>query len=215
MEGFRSWIRMACHAVKRDPLPPSVQSTKRAGRWKPGNGHFSASQSQEWNGYGHIVKCIAAGTVAAAIAASVADAAENGNTQYAPGSPQFFAGQIPPYPGLYFLSQTSYFGSKRSNDRDGNALPIDFETRAIAETMRFLYVSDVEVGEPRSGTVGRAARGSGFDCALCVRQRRRARRRGGRCRSRLAPGPLQHLHLRDRCCYATANTMKTTSQTSV
>lgn len=97
-------------------------------------------------GMGHIVKCIAAGTVAAAIAASVADAAENGNTQYAPGSPQFFAGQIPPYPGLYFLSQTSYFGSKRSNDGDGNALPIDFETRAIAETMRFLYVSDVEVG---------------------------------------------------------------------
>ena len=89
-------------------------------------------------------KCLALGAVVASAAVSVAKAAEDGNTQYAPGSAQFFAGQVPPYPGLYFLSQTSYYTADRLNDGHGDALPIDFDTRAIAETLRFLYVSDLE-----------------------------------------------------------------------
>lgn len=72
-------------------------------------------------------------------------AAENGNTQYSPGSPQFFAAGIPPFPGLYFLSQTSYYTSDRLNDGNGDRIPIDFKVKALAETMRFLYVSDINI----------------------------------------------------------------------
>jgi hypothetical protein len=96
-------------------------------------------------GVANSLKCLALGTFVASVAVSVAGAAENGNTQYAPGSAQFFAGQIPPYPGLYFLSQTSYFSADQTNDGNGDAQPIDFDVTAIAETMRFLYVSDLEV----------------------------------------------------------------------
>lgn len=91
------------------------------------------------------LKCLAVSTLILGAAVDVAGAAENGNTQYAPGSAQFFAGQIPPYPGLYFLSQTSYFKASQTNDGNGDALPVDFDARAVAETMRFLYVSDLEV----------------------------------------------------------------------
>lgn len=75
-----------------------------------------------------------------------AQAAENGNTQYSPGAAQFFAAGIPPYPGLYFLSQTNYFSADRTNDSNGNRVPVDFNVKAWAETMRFLYVSDIEIG---------------------------------------------------------------------
>lgn len=72
-------------------------------------------------------------------------AAENGNTQYSPGSAQFFAAGIPPFPGFYFLSQTSYYTSDRLNDGNGDRIPIDFKVKALAETMRFLYISDINV----------------------------------------------------------------------
>lgn len=77
---------------------------------------------------------------------SAGHAAENGNTQYSPGSSQFFAGAIPPFEGLYVLSQTSYYSSTRSNDGNGHALPIDFKIKAAVETLRFVYVSDVHIG---------------------------------------------------------------------
>jgi len=83
---------------------------------------------------------ISAGAVAA-------HAAENGNTQYAPGASQFFAGSIPPYEGFYFLLQTSYFSSDRTNDSHGHEIPIDFHVDAAVETIRFLYVSDVRIGD--------------------------------------------------------------------
>lgn len=78
---------------------------------------------------------------------SSAIAAENGNTQYAPGSAQFYAGSIPPFEGLYFLSQTSYYWANRTNDGDGHEIPIDLKARALVETMRFLYVSDIHIGD--------------------------------------------------------------------
>lgn len=87
--------------------------------------------------------------LAAALSATTlcqAQAAENGNTQYSPGSPQFYAASMPPYPGLYFLSQTNYFTADRTNDSNGDKVPIDFEVKALAETLRFLYVSDTRIG---------------------------------------------------------------------
>ncbi|SIQ33899.1 Uncharacterized conserved protein [Rhizobium sp. RU35A] len=93
------------------------------------------------------LKCLLLGTGLAGMWLCGAQAAENGNTQYSPGAPQFFAGGIPPFPGLYFLSQTSYFTADRTNDSDGDRIPIDFKVRAAAETLRFLYVSDVKVGD--------------------------------------------------------------------
>ncbi|WP_237152229.1 SphA family protein [Oryzibacter oryziterrae] len=75
-----------------------------------------------------------------------ATAAENGNTQYAPGASQFFAGAVPPYEGLYFLSQSSYYTSSRLNDGNGREIPIDFNVNVGAETLRFLYVSPIKIG---------------------------------------------------------------------
>ncbi|MBT9371317.1 transporter [Rhizobium sp. CSW-27] len=92
------------------------------------------------------LKCLLLGTALMTVGIGGAQAAEGGNTQYSPGSAQFFAGGIPPFPGLYFLSQTSYFTSDRTNDSNGDRIPIDFKVKAFAETMRFLYVSDLEVG---------------------------------------------------------------------
>lgn len=90
---------------------------------------------------------IATAAAACLIAAGQGHAAENGNTQYAPGASQFYAGAIPPIEGLFFLSQTSYFSANRVNDGNGNEVPIDFKVRATSETLRFLYVSDVHVGD--------------------------------------------------------------------
>lgn len=74
-----------------------------------------------------------------------AQAAENGNTQYGPGASQFFAGAFPPFPGLYFLSQSNHYRSSRLNDGNGNELPIDFNVKTTVETLRFLYVSPLEL----------------------------------------------------------------------
>jgi hypothetical protein len=74
-----------------------------------------------------------------------AQAAESGNTQYGPGAAQFFAGAFPPYPGIYFLSQTNYYHSSRLNDGNGDKLPIDFDVKTTVETMRFLFISPVEI----------------------------------------------------------------------
>lgn len=92
------------------------------------------------------MKCLMLGTGLTLTGMGGALAAESGNTQYSPGSAQFFAGGVPPFPGLYFLSQTSYFTADRTNDSNGDRTPIDFKAKAFAETMRFLYVSDLEVG---------------------------------------------------------------------
>jgi hypothetical protein len=92
-------------------------------------------------------RTLVATAVVAASWTVAARAAENGNTQYAPGASQFYAGAIPPFPGLYLLSQTSYFSSDRLNDGKGKEIPIDFSVEALAETLRFLYVSDVRIGD--------------------------------------------------------------------
>ncbi|MVA54900.1 SphA family protein [Agrobacterium vitis] len=78
---------------------------------------------------------------------TVAKAAENSNTQYAPGASQFYAGAIPPFEGFYFLSQTSYFSANRVNDGKGREIPIDFKVKASVETLRFMYVSDIRIGD--------------------------------------------------------------------
>lgn len=88
--------------------------------------------------------CLAAAMSASALSAQ---AAENGNTQYSPGASQFFAGGMPPYTGFYLVMQTSYFSSDRTNDKNGDRIPIDFEVKAIAETFRFLYISDIEIAK--------------------------------------------------------------------
>lgn len=77
-------------------------------------------------------------------------AAENGTSQYSGGSSQFFAGGIPPFEGLYFLSQTNYYTASRTNDGNGDSIPIDFNVESVSEVLRFLYVSDIDIG---GGTV--------------------------------------------------------------
>jgi hypothetical protein len=87
-----------------------------------------------------------AATVSMIGSTMAARAEENGNTQYAPGAAQFFAGGIPPFPGLYFMSQTSHYSADRLNDGNGDEVPIDFNVKATAETLRLLYVSDLRLG---------------------------------------------------------------------
>ncbi|MCM2292683.1 transporter [Allorhizobium sp. BGMRC 0089] len=90
------------------------------------------------------LKCLMLGALLAGTALDGAFAAENGNTQYSPGAAQFFAGGIPPISGFYFLNQTSYYTADRMNDAHGNKEPIPFKVHAISDTMRFLYVSDLQ-----------------------------------------------------------------------
>ncbi|MDO5620954.1 MAG: transporter [Paracoccus sp. (in: a-proteobacteria)] len=78
-----------------------------------------------------------------------ADAAENGMIQYAPGSAQFYAGAIPPVPGLYILSQTSIANSDEMTGSDGNALPFRFSADVKVETIRLLGVTDHHIGGGR------------------------------------------------------------------
>lgn len=89
---------------------------------------------------------LAASFVLAALAAAPALAGENGNIQYAPGSSGFYAGAIPPMPGLYALSQTSYTSSDRLNDGNGDKLPVNFDLDVKVETIRLLGVTDWQVG---------------------------------------------------------------------
>lgn len=77
--------------------------------------------------------------------ATGAQAEENGTVQYPPGSSGFTSAAMPPIPGFYFLSQTTYSTADRLNDGQGKKLPIPFKLRATSETLRALYVSDVHL----------------------------------------------------------------------
>ncbi|CCE01427.1 transporter [Bradyrhizobium sp. STM 3809] len=67
-----------------------------------------------------------------------ARAAENGTTNYPAGSPGVFIGTMPPIPGLFAISQTSYTSANGLYDGQGNKLPINFKLSSVSETMRFL-----------------------------------------------------------------------------
>jgi hypothetical protein len=87
----------------------------------------------------------AAMTLLSGLGATPALATENGNSSYLPGSSQFYGAAIPPFPGLYFLSQSDYYTANRLNDGHGNKNGTQADISSLSETMRFLYVSDLHV----------------------------------------------------------------------
>ena len=91
--------------------------------------------------FASILACSTVGTV------GTVSAAENGNIQFAPGSTQFYAGGIPPYPGFYLLSQGTYRHAPDTTDGNGDSVPIDFDLKVYTETLRLLYVPGVKLGE--------------------------------------------------------------------
>lgn len=80
-----------------------------------------------------------------ALAATPAAATEGGVSQYQGGSSQFYGAGIPPFPGTYALSQANYYSANRSNDGNGNKLPIDFSLKTYSNTFRLLHVSDIKL----------------------------------------------------------------------
>lgn len=104
--------------------------------------HFRA------NAIFHGVRSLAFATALAgslALAATPAKATEGGVSQYQGGSAQFYGAGIPPFPGTYALSQANYYSANRSNDGDGNKLPIDFSLKTYSNTFRLLHVSDLKL----------------------------------------------------------------------
>lgn len=91
------------------------------------------------------IRRILYGALGLCLAAWSTWAAENGNTQYGLGASQFYGGLMAPEPGLYGLSQTSYYFADRLNDKNGNRIPVDFDVKAAVETLRFLGVTDVDI----------------------------------------------------------------------
>ena len=81
----------------------------------------------------------------ALVGATAAQAVENGTLQYPAGSSGFTSAALPPMPGFYFLSQTSFSSADRLNDAHGDKLPIPFKLGAAAQTLRGLYVSNQQV----------------------------------------------------------------------
>ncbi|WP_435171241.1 SphA family protein [Falsirhodobacter sp. 1013] len=86
----------------------------------------------------------AVAALTAALLPVAGKAAENGNTQYSPGSSGFYSGAIPPVQGLYALSQTSYYSADRLTDDNGDRLPVSFGADVKVETLRLLGVTGWE-----------------------------------------------------------------------
>lgn len=79
-----------------------------------------------------------------AVGAGPAQATEGGASQYQGGASQFYGAAIPPFPGTYMLSQVNIYGANRTNDGNGNKIPIDFSLKVYANTFRFMHVTDIK-----------------------------------------------------------------------
>jgi len=82
--------------------------------------------------------------LAADLAANPAAASENGVIQYPVGAEGWMAGAVPP-PGAYFINYTSYYTADRLNNGNGDKMVPAFQVDAVADALRFLYVSDVTI----------------------------------------------------------------------
>ena len=88
----------------------------------------------------HIVAALA--TCAMFPIAHSADAAENGVINYTTGSPGIFISALPPIPGLFAVSQTSYSYADGLYGPNGKKLAVPFEMSAYAEVVRILASYD-------------------------------------------------------------------------
>jgi hypothetical protein len=71
-------------------------------------------------------------------------ASEGGGNHYAGGNEDFMTGAAPP-PGFYFINYLSYYTADKLRDNNGNRLPFDFKLDAVADALRFVYSTKVNV----------------------------------------------------------------------
>jgi len=60
------------------------------------------------------------------------------------GTEDYFAGALPP-PGFHFIDYLAYYTADELRDADGKKVPLDFELDVLADVLRPIYVSDIEV----------------------------------------------------------------------
>ncbi len=60
------------------------------------------------------------------------------------GTEDYFAGALPP-PGFHFIDYLAYYTADELRDADGEKVPLDFELDVLADVLRPIYVSDIEV----------------------------------------------------------------------
>jgi hypothetical protein len=88
-------------------------------------------------------------TIALAVAlalgmAGVASAAEGGGSAYKDGAEGLMTGALPP-PGQYLLNYTLYYQADDLIDGSGDKVPVDFKLRVLADVVRFVNVTKVDV----------------------------------------------------------------------
>ena len=78
------------------------------------------------------------------LVAGTAHATENGGSAYPHGAEGWLTGFLPPK-GTYLLNYTNYVSADRLNDADGNPIPVNFKAEALANTLRFVHVTDKKI----------------------------------------------------------------------
>lgn len=80
---------------------------------------------------------------ASAMLPAISQAAEHGNSTYAPGSAQYFIADFPPQPGNYLQLLSFYSESKQLNDHKGDEIKgTDLDLSVFAQTLRLITVWD-------------------------------------------------------------------------
>ncbi len=85
-----------------------------------------------------------AGLAVSLLATTPVGATEGGGGHYPNGAEDFMAGALPP-PGTYFINYLNYYTADRFNDEDGNKLFDKFDLNVLANTLRFVHVTDVQL----------------------------------------------------------------------
>ena len=88
---------------------------------------------------------VAAVLIAGFIGASgTASATEGGGGAYPNGAEDFMAGALPP-PGTYFKNYLTYYRATTLKDNNGNDLVGDFKLSVLADVLRLVHVTNVQV----------------------------------------------------------------------
>ncbi|MCG6941815.1 MAG: transporter [Thiohalocapsa sp.] len=87
---------------------------------------------------------IAAVATAALVAGTPAIATEGGGSHYPNGAEDFMVGALPP-PGNYFIDYLSWYSADSFRDGDGGRLFQDFNLDVVANTFRFIHVTEHKV----------------------------------------------------------------------
>lgn len=71
-------------------------------------------------------------------------ATESGGGAYPNGAEGLMTGALPP-PGQYLVNYLMFYDAASLKNNDGHSIPIDFKVRALADVVRFINVTPIEV----------------------------------------------------------------------